>query len=416
MNVKQLRAAAKEAGVDDAKIEEARDGDDPKADLINLIKEQEAAKSKAEEAVPPAAVVTATEAEIAAKLREQEEIQEETAKLLEHAKEEQQKAAKEKAALETAREQARRATLDLERAKTDLENRHQSMGQQRETRCDARPFLAMLLIGITVALVIFVVDSYAGGDSDSKSVGQRRFDHLPCDDPKNEDCHVEDALTDCDEYARVVHEGAVQATSATCAVEFAPGGELSGMCDKHCGICQNMLDALQNTLDEMVRNGRLSSTKRTEILAIDGSCDELIARGTLSCATNFTRGGDLQGLCNVACGLCEEGQHWECKDDVDCGTGRQCDVDWFNENDCECADEPQYEHPDAIFFTGAEYDGCDDGFECQANTYSNNECVRDGTAQGTPWYASALYALAFLVCCLCCMATPLGQELIGACE
>eukprot|EP01043_Picozoa_sp_COSAG02_P019178 COSAG02_NODE_916_length_15971_cov_12.781061_12_plen_425_part_00 len=420
MNVKQLRAAAKEAGVDDAKIEEARDGDDPKADLIKLIKEQEAAKSKAEEAVPPTDVVLATEAETTAKVREQEEhlaeisahateVEEKTAMLIGQAKEEQQKAATQMAELEKLRAGARRATLELERAKTDHENGRQSMGQQRGAGWVG---LAILLLGSIVALVIFVADLGDASSVDSDAVN-RRFDHLPCDHPENEDCHVLDALPNCDEYAYVVADGAVQAASASCAVEFAPGGELSGMCDKHCGICQNMLDELQNTLDEMQRNGHLSSTERSRMLAFSGGCDELIARGTMSCATNFTRGGNYEGLCNVACGLCEEGQHWECKKDLDCGVGRQCNVDWFDENDCECADEAHDEYPDATFFTGAEYDGCDEGFECQVNTYSNNECVRDGTAQGTPWYAYALYSLPGVACCGCFLLSPVGQEVLA---
>ena len=37
MSVKELRAEAQKKGVDDGAIEGARDGDDPKADLIKLI-------------------------------------------------------------------------------------------------------------------------------------------------------------------------------------------------------------------------------------------------------------------------------------------------------------------------------------------------------------------------------------------
>lgn len=427
MNVKQLRAAAKEAGVDDDKIEEARDGDDPKADLIKLIKEQEAAKSKAEaeaaeaaqakaghendpvfeEAVPPTAVVVATEAEISAKIREQEdhlaemtaqatEAQEKMALVLDQAEEERKQAAKDKAAAEKQALEARRATMDLERATRDLEDaRRQSATQQREACCDNASaylpptwaFLMLLLLGIAVALVVVLVHS---GDDNAAMVDSddRRFDHLPCDHPENEDCHVWDALPNCDESAGVVQEG------TSCAVEYAPGGKLSGLCDKHCGVCQNMLDALQN-------NGLLgdtSSTSSTSILV--SSCAEVIAQGIMSCAANFTRGGNYEGLCNVACGLCEEGQEWECKNDLDCGMGRQCDVDWFNENDCECAEDPHYDDPDAWVFKGTKYTGCEDGFECQGNTYSNNECVRDGTAEGTPWYAYVLYGLAILTCIL----------------
>lgn len=88
------------------------------------------------------------------------------------------------------------------------------------------------------------------------------------------------------------------ASGMTCCQDFAPGRDGYGYCDFACSLCPNQVPApapgscrTQNVYDDY------------GALQCPGQCQTLIMSGVATCADSFAEGGDLAGLCNLACGF-----------------------------------------------------------------------------------------------------------------